>query len=111
MGAVWPGRAHFPDMLNPAARRWFGLKYKFLLDQGIDGFWNDMNEPAIFYSEKRLNKVFDEVASMKGQNLDLDKNDHLLGLVNTLANNPGLAESSRVCLAKDLLEGRVKPRT
>ena len=47
-----------------------------------------MNEPAIFYSEKRLNKVFDEVASMKGQNLDLDKNDHLLGLVNTLANNP-----------------------
>ena len=88
VGAVWPGRAHFPDMLNPAARRWFGLKYKFLLDQGIDGFWNDMNEPAIFYSEKRLNKVFDEVASMKGQNLDLDKNNHLLGLVNTLANNP-----------------------
>ncbi|MBM6686337.1 alpha-glucosidase [Faecalicatena contorta] len=88
VGAVWPGRAHFPDMLNPAARRWFGLKYRFLLDQGIDGFWNDMNEPAIFYSEKRLNKVFDEVASMKGQNLDLDKNNHLLGLVNTLANNP-----------------------
>ena len=67
VGAVWPGRAHFPDMLNPEARRWFGLKYKFLLDQGIDGFWNDMNEPAIFYSEKRLNKVFDEVASMKGR--------------------------------------------
>ena len=88
VGAVWPGRAHFPDMLNPAARRWFGLKYKGLLDMGIDGFWNDMNEPAIFYSEKRLNKVFDEVASMKGQNLDLDKNNHLLGLVNTLANNP-----------------------
>ena len=88
VGAVWPGRAHFPDMLNPAARRWFGQKYKFLLDMGIDGFWNDMNEPAIFYSEKRLDQVFDEVASLKGQNLDLDKNNHFLGLVNTLANNP-----------------------
>ena len=88
VGAVWPGRAHFPDMLNPQARRWFGLKYKVLLDMGIDGFWNDMNEPAIFYSEKRLNQVFDEVVALKGQNLDLEKNNHFLGLVNTLANNP-----------------------
>lgn len=88
VGAVWPGRAHFPDMLNPQARRWFGLKYKVLLDMGIDGFWNDMNEPAIFYSEKRLNKVFDEVAALKGQNLDLEKNNHLLDLVNSLSNNP-----------------------
>lgn len=88
VGAVWPGRAHFPDMLNPQARRWFGLKYKVLLDMGIDGFWNDMNEPAIFYSEKRLNQVFDEVPALKGQNLDLEKNNHFLGLVNTLANNP-----------------------
>ena len=88
VGAVWPGRAHFPDMLNPDARRWFGMKYKVLLDMGIDGFWNDMNEPAIFYSEKRLNQVFDEVAALKGQNLDMEKNDHFLSLVNTLANNP-----------------------
>lgn len=88
VGAVWPGKAHFPDMLNPEARRWFGLHYKYLLDQGIEGFWNDMNEPAIFYSEKRLNKVFDEVAELKGQNLDLEKNDRFLGLVNTLANHP-----------------------
>lgn len=88
VGAVWPGRAHFPDMLNPKARRWFGLKYKYLLDMGIDGFWNDMNEPAIFYSEKRLQKVLDQVADLKGQNLDLNKNNEMLGLVNTLANNP-----------------------
>ena len=50
VGAVWPGRAHFPDMLNPDARRWFGMKYKVLLDMGIDGLCNDMNETAIFYS-------------------------------------------------------------
>ncbi len=48
--AVWPGDTHFPDVLNPKAREWFGGHYKFLTDQGIEGFWNDMNEPAIFYS-------------------------------------------------------------
>lgn len=53
---VWPGKCCFPDMLNDEARRWFGDKYRILIDKGIDGFWNDMNEPAIFYSEKRLKK-------------------------------------------------------
>ena len=48
--AVWPGLTHFPDFLNPEAREWFGEKYKRLTDAGIDGFWNDMNEPAIFYT-------------------------------------------------------------
>ena len=48
--AVWPGLTHFPDFLNPEAREWFGEKYKCLTDAGIDGFWNDMNEPAIFYT-------------------------------------------------------------
>ena len=42
------GKALFPDMLNKEARDWFGEQYKFLLDQGVEGFWNDMNEPAIF---------------------------------------------------------------
>ena len=75
-------------MLNPAARRWFGMKYKVLLDMGIDGFWNDMNEPAIFYSEKRLNQVLDQAAEFKGKNLDLEKTNQLLGLFSSLANNP-----------------------
>ena len=49
-GTVWPGWSHFPDVLNPEARAWFGSQYKALTDCGIEGFWNDMNEPAIFYS-------------------------------------------------------------
>ena len=88
VAAVWPGRVHFPDMLNPEARRWFGLKYKFLLDQGIDGFWNDMNEPSIFYSENRLEKVFDELESFRGKNQDLMTHFRFKGLVMGLANNP-----------------------
>ena len=61
VAGVWPGRVHFPDMLNPEARAWFGSKYKFLLNQGIEGFWNDMNEPAIFYSEETLKKTFAKI--------------------------------------------------
>lgn len=88
VGAVWPGLSHFPDMLNPKARRWFGLNYKVLLDMGIDGFWNDMNEPALFYSKKRLAQVFEKLEEYKGQNLDLDKNNQFLDLIQSLKNSP-----------------------
>ena len=49
--AVWPGLTHFPDFLKKEARDWFGRQYKFYTDLGFEGFWNDMNEPAIFFSE------------------------------------------------------------
>lgn len=49
--AVWPGMTHFPDFFQPEARQWFGRQYKFYTDRGVEGFWNDMNEPSIFYSE------------------------------------------------------------
>ncbi len=55
--AVWPGYTHFPDVLNREAREWFGIHYKFLIDQGIEGFWNDMNEPAIFYSPEGIKEL------------------------------------------------------
>lgn len=48
---VWPGMTHFPDFLNPKAREWFGNQYRYFTEKGVEGFWNDMNEPAIFYSE------------------------------------------------------------
>lgn len=88
VAAVWPGRVHFPDMLNPEARRWFGHHYQFLLEQGIEGFWNDMNEPSIFYSEKRLEQVFDELESFRGKNQDLETHFRFKNLVMGLANNP-----------------------
>lgn len=50
--AVWPGYTHFPDFLNSDARSWFGHHYQVLTDAGVDGFWNDMNEPSIFYSKE-----------------------------------------------------------
>lgn len=50
---VWPGMTHFPDFLREEVRRWFGDQYQFYTDRGLEGFWNDMNEPAIFSTEYR----------------------------------------------------------
>ncbi|MDD6515371.1 MAG: glycoside hydrolase family 31 protein, partial [bacterium] len=88
VAAVWPGKVHFPDVLNSNAREWFGGKYRWLMEQGIEGFWNDMNEPAIFYSEERLKKAFEELLSMKDENLDLNSFSHIKDLVMGLSNSP-----------------------
>jgi alpha-glucosidase len=48
---VWPGQCYFPDYTDPEARAWWGDLYEPLLETGITGFWNDMNEPAIFGGE------------------------------------------------------------
>lgn len=87
VAAVWPGRVHFPDVLNADARKWFGDKYKVLIDQGIDGFWNDMNEPAIFYSDKRLQEAFDKIDSMKHENLNIHSFFHLKDALLSLSNS------------------------
>ncbi len=83
---VWPGMCRFPDFLNPEVRRWFGEKYKTLTDCGIDGFWNDMNEPALFYSAEGIEKALDEAASLKGENLDLSRFFHLKDVFMGLSN-------------------------
>ena len=85
---VWPGKCCFPDMLNDEAREWFGDKYRILIDKGIDGFWNDMNEPAIFYSEKRLKKVFEKMEEYKTANLDVNTFFEMTDLISTISNNP-----------------------
>jgi alpha-glucosidase len=48
VGKVWPGDSVFPDFSRPAARDWWGEQYKAFTAMGVHGFWNDMNEPAIF---------------------------------------------------------------
>ncbi len=48
VGSVWPGRCVFPDFTNAQVRQWWGGLYGQFLSLGIDGIWNDMNEPAVF---------------------------------------------------------------
>ena len=47
-GSVWPGKCAFPDFTQPETRSWWSGLYKDFLATGIDGVWNDMNEPSVF---------------------------------------------------------------
>ncbi|MBN2162233.1 MAG: SusF/SusE family outer membrane protein [Pontiellaceae bacterium] len=47
-GDVWPGACAFPDYTRPETRAWWSTLYKDFMVLGVDGVWNDMNEPAVF---------------------------------------------------------------
>jgi alpha-glucosidase len=52
VGSVWPGRCHFPDFTKSEVRNWWGESFKEShVDIGVRGFWNDMNEPAVWGRE------------------------------------------------------------
>ena len=84
VAAVWPGDTHFPDVLNPEARKWFGDKYRFLTEQGIEGFWNDMNEPAIFYTPEGVQEISETVKAFledtNGEHSIFEVKDAILNL-------------------------------
>ncbi len=70
---VWPGVCAFPDYTRPETREWWAGLYKDFMATGIDGVWNDMNEPAFVEYPK----------TMPGSNLhagggDLPPGDHAL---------------------------------
>lgn len=49
VGPVWPSECVFPDFTLPKVREWWkGLYQKLYSENGVSGFWNDMNEPAVF---------------------------------------------------------------
>lgn len=51
---VWPGFCAFPDFTHPGVREWWGKLYNQLYEeQGVSGFWNDMNEPAVFHVDHK----------------------------------------------------------
>ena len=52
VGMVWPGKSVFPDFTRAVSRDWWGTLYSDFVAKGVSGFWNDMNEPAIFSSTK-----------------------------------------------------------
>lgn len=55
---VWPGTSVFPDFGNSEVRKWWGDNQKYLVDMGVRGVWNDMNEPASFDGPLPDNVVF-----------------------------------------------------
>jgi alpha-glucosidase len=54
VGKVWPGDSVWPDFTWGRVREWWGTLYKGLVDDGVAGFWNDMNEPSVFNATKTM---------------------------------------------------------
>ncbi|ELC8433189.1 TPA: glycoside hydrolase family 31 protein [Clostridium perfringens] len=54
IGAVWPGDSAFPDFSNKDCREWWKSELKkFISEHGMDGIWNDMNEPCVFNNDHK----------------------------------------------------------
>ncbi|WP_349406176.1 glycoside hydrolase family 31 protein [Clostridium perfringens] len=54
IGAVWPGNSAFPDFSNNDCREWWKSELKkFISEHGMDGIWNDMNEPCVFNNDHK----------------------------------------------------------
>jgi alpha-glucosidase len=56
-GKVWPGPSVFPDFTQQQTRAWWGTLYRDFHADGVEGFWNDMNEPSIFDSPTKTMPV------------------------------------------------------
>ncbi|KAL2620787.1 hypothetical protein R1flu_000992 [Riccia fluitans] len=63
VGDVWPGPCVFPDFTQAKTRKWWGELVKDFVKVGVDGIWNDMNEPAVF---KTLSKTMPDTNIHRG---------------------------------------------
>ena len=88
VAAVWPGRCCFPDFLREDVRRWFGSLYTPLLEAGIEGFWNDMNEPALFYTDEGVADAFALADRIRSGSVDYEAAWGLMRAFSGIANNP-----------------------
>jgi alpha-glucosidase len=79
-GLVWPGWVHYPDFTRPETRRWWGSYYKRFLEDGVAGFWHDMNEPTSFsaWGSNQLSR--NTVFSFEGREGTLDEAHNLYAL-------------------------------
>src|SRR5713226_10449330 len=73
IGRVWPGESVFVDYTLPEARRWWGDLHRAYTDHGVDGIWNDLNEPADFIDQTGGNQR-DVVSFDEGENTTHAKN-------------------------------------
>ncbi|CAL5440969.1 unnamed protein product [Camellia sinensis] len=62
-GEVWPGPCVFPDFTLSKTRSWWASLVKDFISKGVDGIWNDMNEPAVF---KAVTKTMPETNVHRG---------------------------------------------
>ena len=94
VGKVWPGPSVFPDFSAADSRAWWGRQFKGLANDGIAGFWNDMNEPSVFESPT-LTMPLDTVHRVASDDFAARTASHaemhnVYGMLNTRATFEGL---------------------
>lgn len=90
VGPVWPSECVWPDYTNADVREWWGTLYQELyVEQGVSGFWNDMNEPAMFKANS-LSFPLDVRHDFDGLTGDHKKAHNIYGQQMTRATHDGL---------------------
>ncbi|MEM7372852.1 MAG: glycoside hydrolase family 31 protein [Bacteroidota bacterium] len=91
-GKVWPGECYFPDYTHPETREWWSGLFKDLIRKmGVNGVWNDMNEPAVFdVPSKTLPK--DVRFHYEGHNVSHLKAHNIYGMQMARATYEGVKE-------------------
>ena len=90
VGEVWPGPSVFPDFTLTRARDWWGSLYKDFVGMGIAGFWNDMNEPAVFLRADKTMPLDTVHRLDDGSTLDHRAIHNVFGMENVRATYDGL---------------------
>jgi alpha-glucosidase len=86
---VWPGESVFVDFTLPEARRWWGGLHLAYTSNGVEGIWNDMNEPSDFVDQTGKNQI-DVVSYDEGENSTHAKNRNVFALLMARATYEGL---------------------
>lgn len=89
VGTVWPGDSVFPDFTRSEVRQWWGGLYRDFVADGVRGFWNDMNEPAIFLRADKTMPL-NTVHSVEGRITDHREVHNVFGMENTCGTYQGL---------------------
>jgi alpha-glucosidase len=90
VGMVWPGDSVFPDFTLTLVRDWWGGLYKDFVRMGVAGFWNDMNEPAIFLREDKTMPLDTVHRLDDGTTLDHRAIHNVFGMENVRATFDGV---------------------
>ena len=92
---VWPGPSVFPDFTRSATRAWWGSLYKDFIADGFSGFWNDMNEPAVFETPTKTMPIDNlhriESDDFAPRNATHDEIHNVYGMQNTRGTFEGMA--------------------
>ncbi|PMQ02446.1 MAG: alpha-glucosidase [Dictyoglomus sp. NZ13-RE01] len=89
VGKVWPGEACFPDFFQKRVRDWWGEKLIDFIKDGIDGIWNDMNEPSVF-DTPNLTMPEDNIHILDGEKVLHKEVHNLYGLYMAIATKDAL---------------------